>query len=72
MHLYNNNAKHITLKPFKDRKATIAAVTLSSHNLPTDRAGELFKSSADSNPLRKSSNLDFFKILSFSVMVFCG
>ena len=29
--------------PCKDRKATILALTLSSHNLPTNRARELFK-----------------------------
>jgi len=35
-------------KPFQDHKATIVALTLFSHNFPTDRARELFKPSTDS------------------------
>jgi len=31
------------LKPFKDRKTTMLALTLSSHNLPADKAREMFK-----------------------------
>jgi len=36
---------------FKDRKATLVARTLSNHNLPTDRAKELFK------PFKKTGSL---------------
>jgi len=39
------------LKPSKDRKDTIVALTLSSHNLPSDRARELFKSSNEEESL---------------------
>jgi len=39
------------LKLFKDRKATIVAMSLFSHNLPTDRARELLKPSSDSGSL---------------------
>jgi len=42
--------KYILQAPFKDCKATIIVVTLSSH-MPTDRAKELFKPSADSGCL---------------------
>jgi len=38
---------HIKKKRFKHRKGTIVALTLASHNLPTDRARELFKSSTE-------------------------
>jgi len=37
--------------PFKDRKATIVAQTLASHNLPANRARELIKPSTDSASL---------------------
>jgi len=37
--------------PFEDRKATIVAMTLSSQNLPTNRAAELFKPTVDSGTL---------------------
>jgi len=37
--------------PCKDRKATILALTLSSHNLPPDRARELFKPSKEAKHL---------------------
>jgi len=36
---------------FKDRKATIVARTLSSHNLPIDRARKLFKPSKEAESL---------------------
>jgi len=52
------------LKPFKDRKATIVAQTLASHNLPTKRASELIKPATDSASLRleieKSFRLGFW------------
>jgi len=41
-----------TTAPLKDRKATIVAQTLASHNLPTNRARELIKPSTDSASLR--------------------
>jgi len=37
---------------FKDRKDTIVAQTLASHNLPTNRARELIKPFTDSASLR--------------------
>ena len=37
--------------PFEDHKATIVAMTLSSHNLPTDRARDLYQASTDSGSL---------------------
>jgi len=40
-------SKHAQKHLAQDRKVIIVAVTLSSHNLPTDRAGELFKPSTD-------------------------
>jgi len=49
----------------KDRKATVVAVALSSYNLPTDRARELFKPSSDTGSLL----VQILKIfLSFSVL----
>jgi len=39
------------VQPLKDRKTTIVALTSSSHDLPTDRARELFKLSTNSESL---------------------
>jgi len=47
-----------------DRKATIVALTLFSHNFPTDRARELFKPSTDS-----ASLLAYFEKKRFSFCV---
>jgi len=40
-----------TLKPFKNRKFTVVALTLFSHNFPTDRARNLFKASKEAENL---------------------
>jgi len=39
------------LNPLKHRKATTVALTLSSHNFPTDRSRELFKASKEAENL---------------------
>jgi len=44
-------AEATCLNPTKDQKSTTVAMTLSSHNLPTDRAKELFKPSTYSGSL---------------------
>jgi len=49
--LVGANRQWQAYKPFKDRKPTIVALTLSSHNFPTDRVRELFKASTDSESL---------------------
>jgi len=41
-------------QPFKDRKATIVVLTLSSHNFPTDRTRELFKPCKEAEDLQGS------------------
>ena len=41
-------------KVLRTAKATIMALTLSSHNFPTDRARELFKPSKEAESLRGS------------------
>ena len=58
----------VTLTPFTDRKVTIVAMTLSSHNLSTGRARELFKPSTDSGSLL----LSILKILEVLDLSFCG
>ena len=55
-------------QPFKDRKATIVAQTLASHNLPTNKAGELIKHSTDSASLRLEIEKNFFFRLGFWVL----
>ena len=47
-------------KPLKDRKATIVAQTLASHNFPTKRARELIKPSTDSASLRLEIEKKYF------------
>ena len=49
-------------KPLKDRKATIVAQTLASHNLPTNRARELIKPSTDLASLRLEIEKKFFRL----------
>jgi len=39
------------MSPFKDCKSTVVALTLSSHNLPINRARELFVPSKDAQSL---------------------
>jgi len=51
--------------PCEDRKVTILAFILSTHNLPIDRAGELFKPSTEAKrrlgSVRKKSGTFGFK-----------
>jgi len=49
-------------QPFKDRKATIVAQTLASHNLPTNKARELIKHSTDSASLRLEIEKKVFRL----------
>ena len=52
VHKRNYRFLHILMK--KEDLATILALTLSSHNLPTDRARELLKPSKEANILLRS------------------
>jgi len=63
------NFGHPCFKPFKDCKGAIVAMTLSSHNLPTDRARETFKSSKDAES-RLVSILN--RLGSFGFEIFVG
>jgi len=55
--------------PCKDRKATTLALTLSSHNLPADRARELFKPSKEAKHIgsifKKSGTFVFNNVFRF-------
>jgi len=57
-------------KHFEDHKTTILAPSLSIHNLPTNRARELFKSSIEAENLQASmkKSEDFWTWTFFDVV----